>query len=553
MQWVTLTFILVLGLLMASDAVWSQRNLNAGQTQLDEMKLKDLDDPTLAETVRDLDYSHRVRYFHSQDRQAHGFFLLGTAFFLLCGMTGLERFLFPPILKIPEQNSTSPEQERRQILVFSIGGLVVLCIVLIALRWPNRAEFGVRSLELGVEGDNNATLHTSNSTLPTLLEAISLADALEEQTHHWPQFRGSVLPNQNALPASWDLTEKWRVKIPLEGYNSPIVWGDQIFLGGGDKTERAIFCYDANTGEQLWKTVCNHAKELPKVDDYVGFSAPTLCCDAKRVYAVFATGELLCCTHDGGEVWRKLLPMPEIGYGYASSLLLLGDKLIVQYDLRETQTIYAVNVHTGETVWERNREAATSWSTPVALVTDGKAVIFAATNKTAEAFDAETGEILWTHKGMGGEVATSAFADVTRNAFYFSNASAFTGAFSASDGAILCENGNVPDPDVASPVLFGDKYILFTSGGSVIAIDAENAKELYEENFDNGFNASPVIVQNKIVAVNLDGDLFLLDATGDALVTEGTYSIGKEVVATPAFCNGTIIIRTSDNELICLE
>ena len=550
MRWVTLTLILVLGGLMTHDAVRAGARLAPARLQLDELKLKDLDDPELAQTVRDLDYLYRVTYFQTQDRRARGFLLLGVAFLLLCGMTCLERYLFAPALRIPEPSAASPEQQRRQILTFSIGGLVVLCAVLVVLRLPHRAE-------LGVEGENNSALHTPHSALHTPQEQILLAGALKEETHHWPQFRGSVLPNQNALPASWDLTEKWRVEVPLEGFNSPVIWDDNIFLGGGDKTERAIFCYDANTGDQLWKTACNHATEIPKVDDYVGFSAPTLCCDAKRVYAVFATGEMLCCSHDGTEVWRKLLPSPDISYGYASSLLLLGDRLIVQYDLLDTHTMYAINAQTGETIWERRREAAQSWATPVALVTDidadGKAVIFAATNKTAEVFDAETGEIIWSHRGMGGEVATGAFADVARNAFYFSNASAFTGAFSATDGTILCQNGNVPSPDVASPVLFGDKYLLFTSGGSVIAIDAENAKELYEEDFDNGFNASPVIVQNKIVAVNLDGDLFLMDAAGDKLIVEGTYPVGKEVVATPAFCRGTVIIRTYDNELICLE
>jgi outer membrane protein assembly factor BamB len=295
---------------------------------------------------------------------------------------------------------------------------------------------------------------------------------------------------------------------------------------------------------------------MPKIDDSTGFSAPTLCVDAKRVYAIFATGEMMCCTHDGNEVWQKLMPLPDIHYGYASSLLLLGDKLIVQYDLFETQTLYALNVHTGETIWETPREAASSWSSPVALVVDGKAVIFATTNKTAHAFDAKTGDILWTHWGMGGEVATCAFPSPERNAFYFSNASAFTGVFSATDGAILCENGNVPAPDVATPVLFGNKYLLFTSSGSIIALDTENAKELYEMFSDGGyyeFYSSPVIVQDKIVSVDLDGELYLMDAAGDKLVVEGKYSIGKEVVAIPAFHQGNIIVRTSGGELICLE
>ena len=554
MQWVTLTFLLVLGGLMAHDAVRARQVLGAGRLQLDELKLKDLGDPELAQTARDFDYLYRATHFQTQDRQARGFLLLGIAFFLLCGMTCLDRFLFLPMLKIPEQNTASPEQERKQILIFTIIGMLVLCTLLFGLRTS-----GVRLQEsnFGLQHSGSASNVSSEARSPkldALLEEISLDTALEESTHHWPQFRGSLLPNKNVLPANWDFVEKWKVEIPLAGFNSPVVWGDNIFLGGGSKTERAIFCHDAKTGKQRWKTVCHFAKEIPdNIDDSTGFSAPTLCVDNKRVYAIFATGELICCAHDGNEVWRKQMPPPDIAYGYASSLLLLGDKLIVQYDLHETQTLYAINAQTGETVWETSREAASSWASPTALFADGKAVIFAATNKTAHAFDAETGEILWEYKGMGGEVATTAFADVTRSAFFFSNASAFTGAFSATDGTVLCENGNVPAPDVASPVLFGDKYLLFLSDGSVIAISTQNAKELYEEFFDCGFYASPVIVQGKIVAVDLKGNLLLLDASGDQLVTEGRYSIEKDVVATPAFYQGNIIIRTDDHELICLE
>ena len=134
MQWVTLTFTLVLGGLMIHEAMRGKHALNAGRLQLDELKLKDLDDPKLAETVRDLDYLYRAAYFQTFDRRAHGFLLLGTAFFLLCGMTCLERFLFAPQLKIPEPNTATPERERRQILVFSVCGLVLLCGVLFGLR-----------------------------------------------------------------------------------------------------------------------------------------------------------------------------------------------------------------------------------------------------------------------------------------------------------------------------------------------------------------------------------------------------------------------------------
>ena len=94
---------------------------------------------------------------------------------------------------------------------------------------------------------------------------------------------------------------------------------------------------------------------------------------------------------------------------------------------------------------------------------------------------------------------------------------------------------------------------MFTSGGSVIGVSAENGEELYEHNFDNGFYASPAVINGKVVAVNLDGYLFLLNPTDKALTVEGKFAIGKKVVSIPAMHRGNIIIRTADNELLYLE
>lgn len=553
MQWVTLTFILVLGLLVVHDSLRDSRVLGAGRVQLDELKLNDLGDPELAKTVRDLDHLYRATYFQTQDRRAYGFLLLGAAFLLLGALMVLERFLFPPPLDIPDPAPPAPEKERKEILVFSLIGIAVLCALIFSLRF---AQPIIPAITAEPDGERQTAQTTPEKppaeisvTMP--VEEISLAVALEEETSQWPQFRGSVLPNKNPLPPSWDFTEKWNVRIPLAGYNSPVVWGDKIFTAGGNETERAVFCYDAESGEQQWKAVCSDAPRYPDVSEDTGISASTLCVDKHRVYAVFATGETFCCTHAGEVAWRRQMPSPEIMYGYASSPLLLGDKLLVQYDMEEMQTLYALSVFTGEILWQTEREAAMSWSSPTALLRDGKALVFTAGNKTAEVFDAETGDILWQKECMGGEVATSAFA--AENAFYFSNAGAFTGAFSAADGEILCRNDSVPAPDVASSVLCAGKYVLFTSGGSMITLDAESGEELHEEVFDNGFYASPVVLQDKIVAVNLDGDLFLVDVSPETPVIEKTFSTGKKIVAIPAFYKGSVIVRTFENELIRLE
>ena len=108
-------------------------------------------------------------------------------------------------------------------------------------------------------------------------------------------------------------------------------------------------------------------------------------------------------------------------------------------------------------------------------------------------------------------------------------------------------------PDVASAVLYNDLYILFTSGGSVLGIDAKDGSELFEENFDSGFYASPVSVGGKIIAASLDGELLLLSATREKLVVEAKHTLDAKIYAVPALSRGRLIVRTGADELICLE
>ena len=549
LQWTALTFILTLGLLLAYDMYRSRAPIKQAQDELADLKQQDLADAKLAKTVRDLDYLYRSAYFQTKDKQRRGVLLLGIAFFLLCGLFGAEMFWFAPKLKVPRGTASVPEKERRQLLIFASCGIVVMAVALAVLRIvlvPSEAKKPAQ-----IADAPNTTAEQSGKAKPVQTETIDLLAALEAEKTQWPQFRGSTLPNSNALPASWDFQRKWSSPIELSGNNSPVIWDDLVFLSGGDGKNHAVFCYDANSGELKWKTGAPPAANMPEVTEDTGYAAPTMCADSKRVYAVFATGQVLCLAHDGTLLWHKQLPDPVIMYGYASSPLLMGDKLVVQYDMDEKQTIFALNVFTGETMWQTERESAQSWSSPKAVVADGKGMVFTAGNMCAELFDLETGKRLWSQDCMGGEVAAS--ASVRDGKIFFSNSGAFTGALGVKDGEILFRNDDSPAPDVASAVLFGDQYLLFGSGGTIIAIDAADGHELYEEDLDNGFYASPVTVGGKVVAVDLDGVLYQFEPEEDEIEIRGKFELGKKVVCVPAFHKGNIILRTAENELICLE
>ena len=548
LQWTALTFILTLGLLLAYDMYRSRAPIKQAQDELAALKQQDLADANLAQTVRDLDYLYRSAYFQTKDKQRRGVLLLGIAFFVLCGLFGAEMFWFAPKLKVPHGTGAAPEKERRQLLVFASCGIVVLVVALAVLR---ATLVPTDKKPVQAAAGDAGTQTPPDEVKPVQTETIDLMAALEAERAQWPQFRGSTLPNSNALPANWDFQKKWTSTVALPGNGSPVVWDDLVFVSGSDGKTGAVSCYDATNGALKWKTETPPFATLPEVGEDTGYAAPTPCVDAKRVYAIFASGDVLCLDHDGRILWHKRLPNPVVMYGYASSPLLMGDKLIVQYDLDETQTLFALNVFTGEIAWENERDASASWSSPKGLVVDGKGMIFTAGNELAELFDLETGEEMWWQECMGGEVAASASARDGK--IFFSNTGAFTGAFSASDGEILFRNEDSPAPDVASAVLFGDQYLLFGSGGTIIAIDAADGHELYEEDLDNGFYSSPVAVGGKIVAVDMDGVLYEFEPGTDKLETIGKYELGKSVVCVPAFHKGNVILRTRDNTLICLE
>ncbi len=564
LQRVAVIFLICLGLHVLHDAIRGDQVLTAGREQLELLKQQDMSNPKLAALAREMDFIYRSTYFQTHDKRRFGLRLLGVGLLVLCILLGAERFFLPPELVVPK--GSSPEQDSGGLIATTICGVVALFSVLIYIRrLPDRpaappqpematvAQTPVPKQETSVVPQSAEKPTPSSAAQPPapVAQPPALADALEAETRQWPQFRGSLLPNRNALPANWRFREKWKTAIASPGFNSPVVWNDRIFLTGADEKARTLYCYDVQTGKEKWRVVCDKAPRIPKASEDTGLAPPTVCVDAERVYAIFGTGEMVCCSHAGETIWRKQLPYPDVNYGYASSPLLLGDRLIVQYDLNEVQTIYAFNVLNGETLWEKKRDAAPSWSSPVAWVANGKAIVFTAGCKTAEAYDAQTGESLWRQECMGGEVATS--GSVRDGIFYFSNTGAFTGAFSATDGKILFKNEDTPAPDVASAVLYNDLYILFTSGGSVLGIDAKDGKELFEENFDNGFYASPVAVGGKIIAANLDGDLLLLSATREKLTVEAKYSMKTKLFAVPALSGGNVIVRTGANELVCLE
>lgn len=226
----------------------------------------------------------------------------------------------------------------------------------------------------------------------------------------WPGFRGGTDTNVSRaarLPLTWsDESVAWRVTTPGFGQSSPVIWDGTVFLTsieGAMKETLWVSAVSLDDGSQRWRRSFAASEPL-EWNDYVSKGAPTPAVDADRLYAFFASGDLLALAHDGETVWRRNLSRDygSVGgnHGVGNSVLLTGRAVVVLLTRRTYSYLLAVAPDTGETLWKADREAGVAWSTPV-LTPEGNEIVVSASGRI-EGFDADTGGLRWSFADLEG-------------------------------------------------------------------------------------------------------------------------------------------------------
>ena len=79
------------------------------------------------------------------------------------------------------------------------------------------------------------------------------------RSEDWPWFRGlsrQGISQEKDVPTQWSATSniRWKTPIPGEGWSSPVVFGDRLFvttaLEGGSSLH--MICLDRSTGKVVW-------------------------------------------------------------------------------------------------------------------------------------------------------------------------------------------------------------------------------------------------------------------------------------------------------------
>ena len=566
---VTVLFALVLLVMMGVS--WVQmRQVTPLQTEvmetLKQLNESNTENAELAEQIRQLDLLSRKAYF---TQETH----LKIGAWILCAMAvviGLSlRMYFKDTKNLPEKELDPIDEwmikcnARRYI---GYGMLGVGCLVLVfamfnsdTLRgWINGMRDTLAANDSVAADTTSTALMSGTAAADTQKVDSALVAAAEEPADTFPipkltsnAFRGNNSSGHSSarnIPTSWNLKNGknilWQKAIPKHGYNSPVVNGRNIFLTGADKKSRELYCFDLWTGELRWTVkadgISGSPSSMPNVTADTGLAASTVATNGKQVCAIFATGDVICADMDGKRLWAKNLGVPENHYGFASSLLMYGNELIIQYDNNSNAKLIALSTVNGNQLWSKSRKDKIAWSSPIIAKASGQQAVIVMGNPAITAYSVSNGSELWRVECMSGEVGSSPCA--SNGIIFGASEYATCIAINAATGEKLWEAGDCL-PECSSPVATKDMLYVATSYGAVCAYDAKDGKVVKQHELSTPFYSSPVIADGKIWLFSNSGKCYIF-STGKDFKLITSFETGEKTFATPAFTDGMMVVRT---------
>ncbi len=555
-------------LVFALDAPWRKLPLEELRFLTLKAELEsDAGNERLQQELRDLDVDIRSRYFRQQQFIKRGAYLLTggvIATLMLVRWSNNVKWQAPD----PKRLVTPQGWETRQNQLGKIAAVILvlaLTAVVLVYHFSSRQPALSRMIEIpATEQPDTGVDNLQPALAPVLVPTQA------EIFANWPRFRGPLGSGFAAfddIPQTWSSTTGegilWKSPVDLPGVSSPVVWQKRIFLTGASALKREVYCFDTDSGDLIWTrsvAVRDGTPAETDVEETTGFAAPTPATDGQRVYAIFASGDLVAFDFDGNELWSRAFGPLDNPYGHASSLATYRDRVIVQLDQGNgddhKSRLLALQGATGKPVWEVQREVPASWATPVVIEFEDPPRIITAANPWVIANAADDGRELWRAECLSGDVGPSPI--YVDGVVYLANDGACVAAI--KDGG----RGDVTKshvlwkaeyglPDICSPLVTEELLLLVPSSGGLASYDRQTGSEepLWEQDLDVMLMASPSLVGNHVYLIGENGRSWVVKPheTGFDQVSEN--DLAEPCLSCPAFQPGRIYIRGKQH-LYCI-
>lgn len=402
--------------------------------------------------------------------------------------------------------------------------------------------------------------------LALILSLASLRLALAED---WPGFRGpggQGISGETGIPVRWSDEENvvWRRDIEGDGWSSPIVQGDLVFVTTATEggTVCRVICFGRDDGSGRWdREVSPQATRRKEAKN--SYASPTPVADASRVYAVFGDGTIAALDRQGNIAWMNREVQFYSQHGLGASPLLHGDLLIMPFDGSseggdreagwrkpwEGSVLLAVETATGKVRWRGKRGLSRiAHTTPVLHRHEGRLEVLSNAGDVIQGFDPLDGKLLWTVRSQGEGVVPTI---VTGEGLIFT-ASGFeepsvravrAGARGDATSTHIAWEDKKGVPMIPSMVYRKPHLFAVTTGGVVTCYEAATGKILKQQRIGGNHSSSPVWAEGRLYFLSEEGEAVVLEADPE-LREVARNTVSGRCQASLAVSAGRIFVRT---------
>jgi len=379
----------------------------------------------------------------------------------------------------------------------------------------------------------------------------------------WPQWRGIGRDGHFTGPAWPDklgddyLERVWSVELG-PSYSGPIVAGNRVFTTETrDKKFEVVTAFDRRTGEELWSVQWEGALSVPFFAKSNGdWIRATPACDGESLFVAGMRDVLVCLdVQSGKERWRfdfvRELDAPLPDFGFVCSPMVDGEFVYVQAGA----SFVKLNKRNGAVVWRTLKDQGGMWgsvfSSPVIADLAGKRQLVVQSREKLAGVDPADGRVLWEQavkafRGMniltpvvhGDMLFTSTYGGRTIG-FEVNEAE---GRFTVREAWRHKAQGYM-----STPVVIGGVAYCHLKSQRMMAIEIETGRELWTSDRSFGKYMSFVARDDRILALDQRGILYLVRANRAGLDVLGERGLtGAETWGHLAVAGRQVFVRELD-------
>jgi outer membrane protein assembly factor BamB len=393
------------------------------------------------------------------------------------------------------------------------------------------------------------------------------------QNKNWTHFRGTNLNGlalTENIPIKFDSTNiKWKTKIHDEGYSSPVVFDNQIWVTSAkpDGKELYAICTDFKTGKIVYDIKVFSPDKVEGKHSINTYASSTACIEKGFVYVHYGSNGTACInTVNGSIVWKRDDFKCKHVQGPASSPIIYKNLIILHFEGVDVRYLVALDKSDGKLIWKTERPAEPyeplaeigrkAYITPLIFNVKGRDMLISNGSAVCIAYDPNTGREIW--RVVDGAESTIAMPFAEKGIVYW-----YTG-FKEADGIKTTEliavnpdgKGDITSTNVIwkkreelsrnqclTPVIKDGLIYTVNTRNIMMCIDAATGKEIWSKHVTSNYDASPLFVNGNIWFFSVKGEVLVIKA-GPTYEVAAQNHLDSGIWATPAVLRNSIIIRT---------